>query len=183
MNKKIAQNWYYVVGAIIVLLLVVQYSGVLQSDIQEDKDTAPTTEEIQAIQDKAEVELADAESYNATATIDTTGYETTASGLMYKAVSQGTGTEYPTPSSQVTVHYTGTLADGTVFDSSVERGEPSTFGLNQVIQGWTEGLQLMNTGDTYDFIIPSDLAYGPSSGGHPLGGKALLFRVELLAIN
>ena len=84
----------------------------------------------------------------------------------------------------VTVHYHGTLIDGTVFDSSVERGEPATFGVNQVIKGWTEALQLMKAGSKYRLFIPQDLAYGanPHPGGAIEPHMALVFEVELLSI-
>ena len=84
----------------------------------------------------------------------------------------------------VKVHYTGKLTDGTVFDSSVDRGEPSSFGVNQVIKGWTEGLQLMSVGSKYKFFIPQDIAYGafPRQGGPIKPFAALVFEVELLEI-
>jgi FKBP-type peptidyl-prolyl cis-trans isomerase len=89
----------------------------------------------------------------------------------------------PEATSQVTVHYHGTLPSGEVFDSSVQRGEPATFGLNQVIPGWTEGVQLMSVGEKYRFFIPSDLAYGPQGAGGSIGpNQALVFEVELIAI-
>ncbi|MCL4138607.1 UNVERIFIED_CONTAM: hypothetical protein GTU68_001636, partial [Idotea baltica] len=85
---------------------------------------------------------------------------------------------------QVTVHYTGKLLDGKVFDSSVERGQPATFGLDQVIRGWTEGVQLMKEGATYRFYIPSELAYGERGAGNDIGpGETLIFDVELITIN
>ena len=88
------------------------------------------------------------------------GVTTTESGLQYEVLTTGEGSS-PTPQDNVTVHYTGTLTDGTVFDSSVERGEPATFGVSQVIPGWTEALQLMSVGDKFRLVIPSELAYGP----------------------
>ena len=109
---------------------------------------------------------------------------TTASGLQYEVLSQGSGSG-PTPraTDRVNVHYHGTLIDGTVFDSSVERGEPISFALNGVIPGWTEGLQLMHVGDKYRFFIPGDLAYGESGAGGVIGPNAtLIFDVELLGI-
>jgi FKBP-type peptidyl-prolyl cis-trans isomerase len=111
------------------------------------------------------------------------GVKTTASGLQYSVITEGTGAK-PTASSVVKVHYTGTSIDGTVFDSSVERGEPAEFGVNQVIAGWTEGLQLMTVGSKYKFYIPQDLAYGsnPRPGGPIQPFEALVFEVELLEI-
>ena len=107
----------------------------------------------------------------------------TASGLQYEVLSEGAGAK-PSATDQVTVHYHGTLTNGTVFDSSVERGQPATFGLNQVIKGWTEGLQLMSKGAKYRFYIPQDLAYGttPHPGGPIEPYMTLVFDVELLDI-
>ncbi|MEH6605036.1 MAG: FKBP-type peptidyl-prolyl cis-trans isomerase [Pseudomonadales bacterium] len=108
---------------------------------------------------------------------------TTSSGLQYLVLSKGTGTEHPTASNKVKVHYHGTLTDGTVFDSSVDRGQPLEFGLGQVIKGWTEGLQLMVVGEKARLFIPSDLAYGNKSAGAIKPGSTLIFDVELLEIN
>lgn len=105
----------------------------------------------------------------------------TASGLQYKVVKMGTGAK-PTATDKVKVHYHGTLLDGTVFDSSVQRGEPITFGLNQVIAGWTEGVQLMPIGSKFIFYIPSNLAYGDRAAGSIKPGSTLIFEVELLDI-
>lgn len=107
---------------------------------------------------------------------------TTASGLQYQVLNKGTGTTHPTASSKVKVHYHGTLLDGTVFDSSVERNEPISFPLNRVIAGWTEGVQLMVEGDKFKFFIPSQLAYGNSAAGKIQPGSTLIFEVELLEI-
>ena len=108
----------------------------------------------------------------------------TESGLAYKIINKGSGKTHPSTTSTVTVHYTGKLTDGTIFDSSVKRGEPATFPLNKVIPGWTEGVQLMVVGDKYTFIIPSHLAYGergiPQAGIGP--NATLIFEVELLDI-
>ena len=106
----------------------------------------------------------------------------TASGLQYQVLNKGEGTEHPTASSTVKVHYHGTLLDGTVFDSSVDRGSPISFGLNQVIRGWTEGVQLMVVGDKYKLYIPSHLGYGNKSAGAISAGSLLIFEVELLEI-
>lgn len=110
------------------------------------------------------------------------GIKTTASGLQYKVIKEGTGPS-PALSDRVKVHYHGTLIDGTVFDSSVDRGEPITFGVNAVIPGWTEALQLMKVGSKWRIFLPSELAYG-ERGAPPMIGpnSALIFDVELLGI-
>ncbi|MDP2561584.1 FKBP-type peptidyl-prolyl cis-trans isomerase [Psychrobium sp. 1_MG-2023] len=107
------------------------------------------------------------------------GVQVTPSGLQYKVLTEGTGEEHPTSRSKVTVHYHGTLIDGTVFDSSVDRGETISFGLNQVIKGWTEGLQLMVVGQKTRFYIPSELGYQNRSTGSIPPGSVLIFDVEL----
>ncbi|MFH7564412.1 FKBP-type peptidyl-prolyl cis-trans isomerase [Oceanimonas smirnovii] len=111
------------------------------------------------------------------------GVQTTASGLQYQVLQAGTGTVHPKASDKVTVHYHGTLLDGTVFDSSVERGETIQFGLKQVIKGWTEGLQLMVEGEKTRFFIPAELAYGNRAVGTIPPGSVLIFEVELFRIN
>tara|TARA_B110001450_G_scaffold180503_1_gene168633 strand:- start:546 stop:2333 length:1788 start_codon:yes stop_codon:yes gene_type:complete len=111
------------------------------------------------------------------------GVTTTESGLQYEVLTTGDGAS-PSAEDSVTVHYTGTLIDGTVFDSSVERGEPATFGVSQVIPGWTEALQLMSVGDKLRLVIPSELAYGPRGSGAKIGPNSILvFEVELIKIN
>ncbi|MDX9892359.1 MAG: FKBP-type peptidyl-prolyl cis-trans isomerase [Bacteroidales bacterium] len=110
------------------------------------------------------------------------GVITLPSGLQYKVITMGTG-EKPSATDVVKVHYHGTTIDGTVFDSSVQRGEPISFGLNQVIPGWTEGVQLMPIGSKFIFYIPSHLAYGDQgAGGAIKPGATLIFEVELLGI-
>lgn len=111
------------------------------------------------------------------------GVEVTESGLQYVVLKEGTGAK-PTAISKVKVHYHGTLIDGTVFDSSVDRKKPSEFGVNRVIKGWTEGLQLMSVGSKYKFFIPQELAYGatPRRGGKISPFAMLIFEVELLEI-
>lgn len=109
------------------------------------------------------------------------GVMETESGLQYQVITEGTG-EKPIATNTVKVHYTGTLLDGTVFDSSVERGEPAQFPLNGVIKGWTEGLQLMRVGSKYKFFIPSNLAYGDQGRPSLPAGSTLIFEVELLEI-
>jgi len=104
------------------------------------------------------------------------------SGLRYKVIKEGKG-DKPTAMDEVKVHYHGTLIDGTIFDSSVDRGEPVSFPLNQVIRGWTEGVQLMSVGSKYEFYIPQDLAYGPQGRPGIPPYSTLNFEVELLEIN
>lgn len=111
------------------------------------------------------------------------GVKSTASGLQYKVLEAGSGGTNPVATDRVKVHYHGTLIDGTVFDSSVDRGEPITFGLNQVIPGWTEGLQLMVEGEKSRLFIPSNLAYGNRAAGKIKPGSTLIFDVELIGIN
>jgi FKBP-type peptidyl-prolyl cis-trans isomerase len=109
------------------------------------------------------------------------GVQLTDSGLQYQVVVMGDGAK-PAATDTVTVHYRGTLLNGEEFDSSYSRNEPTTFQLNQVIPGWTEGVQLMPLGSKFKFFIPPDLAYGPNGGG-PIGPNAtLIFEVELLGI-
>lgn len=109
------------------------------------------------------------------------GVVTTASGLQYEIIKKGTGA-LPTDTSRVKVHYHGTLIDGTVFDSSVDRGEPAVFGVNQVIKGWTEALKLMPVGSKYKLYIPQELAYGSQNMGNIKPFSALIFEVELISI-
>lgn len=110
------------------------------------------------------------------------GVVETASGLQYEILQKGDGNDHPSASSMVNVHYHGMLLDGTVFDSSVDRGEPISFPLNQVISGWTEGVQLMVAGDKFRFFIPAELAYGNRATGKIKPGALLIFEVELLEI-
>lgn len=110
------------------------------------------------------------------------GIKVTASGLQYEVLATGNG-DAPKASDNVEVHYTGKLIDGTVFDSSVERGVPASFGVTQVIPGWVEALQLMHEGDKWRLYIPSNLAYGPNGAGGVIGpNMTLIFDVELLRV-
>ncbi|CAL2083631.1 FKBP-type peptidyl-prolyl cis-trans isomerase [Tenacibaculum sp. 190524A02b] len=135
---------------------------------------------------KAEEEFGDYKKENEKFLADNKGKEgvkTTASGLQYVVLKEGNG-ESPKADERVKVHYHGTLIDGTVFDSSVDRKQPMEFGVGQVIKGWTEGLQLMKPGAKYKFFIPQELAYGatPRPGGKIKPFSALVFEVELLEI-
>ncbi|MBA3849674.1 MAG: peptidylprolyl isomerase [Opitutus sp.] len=111
------------------------------------------------------------------------GVKTTASGLQYEVLQKGFGQTKPKATDKVRVHYHGTLPDGTVFDSSVQRGQPAEFPLNGVIPGWTEALQLMAVGDKFKLYLPPSLAYGPRPAGKIPPNSALVFEVELIAIN
>jgi FKBP-type peptidyl-prolyl cis-trans isomerase FklB len=110
-----------------------------------------------------------------------TGVQTTSTGLQYKSNVEGTGIA-PDKNDKVTVHYHGTTIDGVVFDSSVDRGKPATFGLNQVIPGWTEGLQLMKEGSKFTFYIPQGIAYGSRAQGKIEAFSTLIFEVELIKV-
>ena len=111
------------------------------------------------------------------------GIQTTASGLQYSVMKEGSGEKPAGPATRVKVHYHGTNIEGKVFDSSVDRGTPADFGLNQVIKGWTEGVQLMNQGSKYKFFIPQELAYGAQQKGLDIKPfSTLIFEVELLEV-
>ncbi|MGF1756075.1 FKBP-type peptidyl-prolyl cis-trans isomerase [Vibrio makurazakiensis] len=110
------------------------------------------------------------------------GVITTESGLQYLVLEEGTGTVNPTAKDRVKVHYHGTLIDGTIFDSSVDRGEPITFGVKQVIKGWQEGLQYMVEGQKIRLFVPSTLGYGKGGSGPIPPASTLIFDVELIAI-
>ncbi|WP_251358845.1 FKBP-type peptidyl-prolyl cis-trans isomerase [Kangiella sp. TOML190] len=111
------------------------------------------------------------------------GVKTTESGLMYKVVTKGNGGAKPKVEDTVQVHYKGTFIDGEEFDSSYSRNQPTTFPLGGVIKGWTEGLQLMEVGDKFEFVIPADIAYGEHGSSRIPGNSTLVFEVELLNIN
>lgn len=110
------------------------------------------------------------------------GVKTTASGLQYRVIKEGTGRR-PRSNNVVTVHYSGKLTDGTEFDSSYKRNQPASFKLDEVIKGWTEGLQLMTVGSKYELVIPSELGYGPRGNQKIPGGSVLVFEVELVSID
>ena len=153
-----------------------------------DADLQKAQSAIQNHMQKAEMEKSSAARSEGVAFLEKNGARpevtTTASGLQYEVLTPGNGGEHPKATDQVTVHYTGKNLDGSVFDSSVERGQPATFGLNQVIAGWTEGVQLMTPGAKYRFYIPSDLAYGERGAGADIApGATLMFDVELISVN
>ncbi len=132
--------------------------------------------------DKAEANLKAGEEFLA-ANKNKPGVTALPSGLQYEVLTEGTGAK-PTANNKVTCHYHGTLINGTIFDSSVQRGQPATFPLNQVIKGWTEGVQLMATGSKWRFFIPPHLGYGDRQVGGAIGpNSTLIFDVELLSIS
>lgn len=150
------------------------------------KDSALTKEQVQtafvAFQEEiAKGAMAKSEAFLA-ANKKKEGVKTTKSGLQYKVLKAGTG-ESPKATSVVNVHYHGTLPDGTVFDSSVQRDQPASFPVNRVIQGWTEALQMMKVGGKWQLVIPPDLAYGKAGSQGAIGpNQVLIFDVELLGI-
>jgi FKBP-type peptidyl-prolyl cis-trans isomerase FkpA/FKBP-type peptidyl-prolyl cis-trans isomerase FklB len=166
------------------------------TDIRDDKEPALSQEELQTVmqtfqeqqmelQQQKQKELADAQKAEGEAFLaENAGKEgvvLTDSGLQYKVLEEGDGVS-PNAEDTVTVHYRGKLLDGTEFDSSYAREQPATFALNQVIAGWTEGLQLMQTGAKYELYIPSDLAYGPGGNQGIPPNATLIFEVELLEV-
>ncbi len=155
----------------------------LQQKIGAKEAEKQATEQVatQEINDeKANVAKLDGELY-LEANAEKEGIIVTESGLQYEVLTEGSG-DHPTATSSVEVHYHGTLIDGSVFDSSVDRGEPISFPLNRVIKGWTEGVQLMTVGSKYRFTIPSELAYGTQAQEKIPGNSVLIFDVELLSI-
>ena len=142
---------------------------------------AASREKQKAISDaKSETNIADGEKFLAE-NAEREGVTVTDSGLQYEVMSEGEGAS-PTAEDTVTVHYKGTLLDGTEFDSSYSRGEPATFPLSRVIPGWTEGVQLMKVGSKFKFFIPSELAYGERATGKITPNSTLVFEVELLDV-
>ncbi|MCV6589609.1 MAG: FKBP-type peptidyl-prolyl cis-trans isomerase [Marinobacterium sp.] len=150
--------------------------------VMQDFQARKMAEQREALKALADTNLAKGEAYQAE-NAKKEGVLKTESGLQYEVLVEGEGKQ-PGTEDTVKVHYTGTLVDGTMFDSSVERGEPVSFQLNGVIPGWTEGLQLMKEGGKARFVIPSDLAYGPGGMGKAIGpNETLVFEVELLKVN
>jgi FKBP-type peptidyl-prolyl cis-trans isomerase len=166
---------------LLVQAMKAQKAGEATQMSMEEAQTA-----LQAQQEKTAMEASAAASTLGQAFLETNkareGVMVTESGLQYEVLTAAEGAK-PTIDDTVSVHYAGTLTDGTEFDSSISRGEPASFPLKGVIPGWTEGLQLMNLGSKYRFVIPSDLAYGDRGAGQTIGpGATLVFEVELLEI-
>lgn len=138
---------------------------------------------VQQYQEKVQAKMNAKQTEYLTENRGKTGVTELPSGLQYTVLQEGTG-KSPSATDKVTVHYTGTTIDGKVFDSSVQRGQPATFGVNQVIAGWTEALQLMKEGSKWELVIPSNLAYGQRGAGADIGpGATLIFEVELIKVN
>ncbi len=171
---------------ILYFVLILGATGILAACSGKQKaaeaDTAAVEEvATEVVTDSVAARFRNPEFQSETATDST--YVVTPSGLKYMVVKEGTG-EKPGPEASVTVHYTGKLLDGTVFDSSVQRGEPATFPLQGVIAGWTEGLQYMKEGSKYIFYIPTDLAYGEHGAPGVIPPYSdLIFEVELIKVN
>jgi FKBP-type peptidyl-prolyl cis-trans isomerase FklB len=167
-----------------VLIDPVMAQGVVQTYFKKKQQADREKQMAEAIK-KAEEQYADVKAAGEKLIADNAskeGVQTTASGLQYIVLKEGEG-EKPTAASRVKVHYHGTLFDGTVFDSSVDKGTPSTFGVNQVIKGWIEGLQLMTVGSKYKFFVPQELAYGHQPRGQVIKPfSPLVFEIELLEI-
>lgn len=154
-------------------------------DLKIDKQTAQqeVNNKLQALQQvKSNEQLVKNDAFMA-ANAKKEGMKITASGIQYEVLTKGTGTVFPTPKDKVTTHYHGTLIDGTVFDSSVERGKPIDFPVTGVIKGWQEMLQLMKVGDKLRVYIPPHLAYGSRDQNKIPGNSVLIFEMELLGIN
>ncbi len=187
-NKHLLAHWWKYLIVLILGLLAYQYIPPLIQTVVGPKyilHTEPTTSKDTDTEpaEQAEVEETTTTTNESQADKIMEEYTLTDSGLGYKIINKGEGGASPEANSRVKVHYHGTLLDGTVFDSSKERGETISFGLNQVIPGWTEGLQLMEEGDTFEFYIPAFLAYGDQSPS-PLipAGSDLIFEVELFEV-
>lgn len=184
-NKDVFyQGYLNTIDSTNMLLDATASQGVIQAYFQKKQKADMEKQQAEA-KKKAEEQYAELKASGEKLMADNIskeGVQTTESGLQYIVMKEGEG-DKPTTTDRVKVHYHGTLFDGTVFDSSVDRGEPTTFGVSQVIKGWTEGLQLMSVGSKYKFFIPQDLAYGYRGSGQKIKPfTPLVFEVELLEI-
>ena len=174
--------WIFAIGSLVVTGCIENTST---ENVKEDKEeVVSTSNEIKnppRVESPADVNLREGQEFLAANSLKE-GVVTLESGMQYKVLIPGSGVS-PLSTDRVSVHYHGTLIDGRVFDSSVERGTPASFGVTQVIQGWVEALQLMNPGSKWILYIPGDLAYGVRGSGDLIGPNAtLVFEVELLGI-
>tara|TARA_Y100001970_G_scaffold80562_1_gene102297 strand:- start:1097 stop:2014 length:918 start_codon:yes stop_codon:yes gene_type:complete len=171
MNKQVM----IIGGVIFIIALTLFYP-------QQDKDNKQDNEQIAEVTNESIDESIDQSNFSFQNSVEGGTLITTASGLQYEIIKMGDG-EKPNATDKVEVHYHGTLEDGTVFDSSVERGQTISFPLNRVIKGWTEGVQLMPVGSKFKFIIPPELGYGDRGAGAVIPPNAtLIFEVELFSI-
>ena len=158
-----------------LLALVLVASFAACSSTADDEDSNVVVDEYgHIVADKSQTEFLEQNAKKP-------GVKVTESGLQYRVIKEGTG-EKPGPEDQVVVHYTGKLINGKVFDSSEERGEPATFGVNQVIKGWTEALQMMPVGSEWELVIPAEIAYGSRGQESIPPNSTLIFNVKLLEI-
>ena len=180
---------WVIIGAVVVVVLAVVV--VALRDKHENDAPVSQTEPAQVEVAAAPSAAPEENTYEAAQAafladnIKKPGWKATSSGLQYhvlKAVDDPAAPK-PEPGSVVTVNYEGTMIDGKVFDSSYQRGEPISFPLTNVIEGWQEGVPMMKVGETWEFAIPSDLAYGPANAGPIPAGSALIFKIELLKAN
>lgn len=176
--KQYSENIDY---DVLITAIRSQHKGEKTQMSMEDAHKEMQASEARATKAKSAAAIANGEKFRAE-NKKRDGVVETATGLQYEIVTKGDGPK-PKSTDKVKVHYKGTLTDGTVFDSSIDRGAPAEFGLNQVIPGWTEGVQLMNTGSKYRFVVPPQMAYGDRGAGRSIGpGETLVFEVELLEI-
>ena len=175
--------WLIAIGSLLMTSCIENNSSTVSDE--EQKEVVSTSNELKnppRVESPADVNLREGEEF-LTENGKKEGVVTLESGMQYKVLIPGVGA-IPVATDKVNVHYHGTLIDGTVFDSSVERGSPASFGVTQVIQGWIDALQLMKTGSKWILYIPSGLAYGTRGSGEKIGPNAtLIFEVELLSIN
>jgi len=181
-GERVLKNYGELDYDILLEAMKAQNEGTETLMTVEEAQNIMQAQQMKAAEEKANAAKAEGEKFLAE-NAERDGVSSTESGLQYEVLTAADDGEKPSIDDTVTVHYAGTLIDGTEFDSSIARGEPASFPLKGVIPGWTEGLQLMNVGSKFRFVIPSDLAYGDRGAGQNIGpGETLVFEVELLEI-